>query len=243
MPSQRLQKWLAACGYGSRRACEQLIQAGHVKVNGEIAPLGTKINPEQDRVELDGKPVQPPKTLVYLILNKPPGYTTTRKDPHAKRTVMELLKEVKVPVYPVGRLDTDSEGLLLFTNDGSLTYRLLHPRYKVPKTYRVSLQHAPSEESLEPLRQGLELDDGMTAPAKVRWVRRSASQIILDITICEGRKRQVKRMFSRIGCTVIRLVRIQFGTLRLGDLPPSQWRYLTKKEVEGLYSATTRADS
>lgn len=238
MPSQRLQKWLASCGYGSRRACEQLIQAGRVKVNNETVPMGTKIDPEQDRIEVDGTVVSQPCAPVYLILNKPPGYTTTRKDPHAKRTVMELLKGVKEPVYPVGRLDADSEGLLLFTNDGELTYRLLHPRYKVPKTYRVSLQHAPSDEALQQLREGIELEDGITAPAEVSWVKRSAGQIILDITLHEGRKRQVKRMFRAVGSPIIRLMRVQFGPLRLGELPPAQWRYLTAPEIEALRRAT-----
>jgi 23S rRNA pseudouridine2605 synthase len=243
MPSERLQKWLASCGYGSRRACEQLVQAGRVKANGEIVPLGTKIDPEQDRVEVDGKPVHPPETGIYLILHKPSGYITTRKDPHAKRTVMELLKGVKGSVYPVGRLDADSEGLLLFTKDGDLTYRLLHPRYKVPKTYRVSLQRVPSEEALERLRQGIELDDGITAPAEVRWVKRSAGQIVLDITLHEGRKRQVKRMFLAVGCPVIRLVRIQFGPLQLGDLAPGKWRYLTAREIAALRKAVNTSTS
>lgn len=237
MPSERLQKWLASCGYGSRRACEQLIQAGRVKVNNETAQIGTKIDPEQDRVEVDGKLVQPPPSPVYLILHKPPGYTTTRKDPHAKQTVMELLKGVKELVYPVGRLDANSEGLLLFTNDGDLTYRLLHPRYKVPKTYRVSLLHAPTEEALKQLQHGIELEEGVTAPTEVKWVKRSAGQIILDITLHEGRKRQVKRMFRTVGCPVIRLIRIQFGPLRLRDLPPGQWRYLTAQEIAALRKA------
>ncbi|MCX7926159.1 MAG: rRNA pseudouridine synthase, partial [Fimbriimonadales bacterium] len=144
MEPQRLQKWLAFCGYGSRRACEQLIQAGRVQVNGVPATLGMKVDPQRDVITVDGKRVQPPAQRVYLMLNKPRGYTTTRKDPHAPRTVMELLTDAPAEVFPVGRLDADSEGLLLFTNDGEFANRLMHPRYKLPKTYRVWVRGKPS---------------------------------------------------------------------------------------------------
>lgn len=240
----RLQKWLAQCGYGARRACELLIQAGRVRVNGQIATLGTKVDPARDRITVDGNPVQPPSAKVYLMLNKPAGYVTTRRDPHAPRTVMQLLKDVSVSVFPVGRLDAESEGLLLFTNDGALAHRLIHPRYKVPKTYRVWVKGKPSESVLKTLREGVMLEDGKTAPAKVRLIRSTSNTSLLEITLREGRKRQIRRMAQAVGHPVVRLVRIGFGPLRLpNDLAPGIWRYLTPEEVEQLRQAVGETDS
>lgn len=234
----RLQKWLAQCGYGSRRTCESLIRAERVRVNGQVATLGMKVDPTRDRIAVDGNPVQPLSATVYLMLHKPAGYVTTRRDPHAPRTVMELLKGVPVPVFPVGRLDADSEGLLLFTNDGALAHRLIHPRYKVPKTYRVWVKGKPSESALKTLREGVLLEDGKTAPAKVRLVRSAGDSSILEITLREGRKRQIRRMAQAVGHPVVRLVRIAFGPLRLPhDLAPGEWRYLTPEEVDLLRQA------
>ncbi|MFQ3611240.1 MAG: pseudouridine synthase [Fimbriimonadales bacterium] len=233
--SVRLQKWLAQCGYGSRRACEALIAEGHVQVNGQPAQLGMRIDPTRDIVLVEGQRVRPITQNLYLILHKPPGYVTTRKDPHAERTVMELLQGVPVPVFPVGRLDADSEGLLLFTNDGELANRLLHPRHKVAKTYHVWVQGTPSEQALRQLREGVVLEDGKTAPASVRLLRREGRQSVLEITLHEGRKRQIKRMGIAIGHRVRRLVRVRFGPLRLPkDLPPGKWRYLTDDELRAL---------
>ncbi len=233
MAEQRLQKWLAYCGYGSRRACEQLIEQGRVQVNGVVATLGTKVDPERDIITVDGKRVQPPPRRVYLMLNKPRGYVTTRKDPHAPRTVMELLRDAPAPVFPVGRLDADSEGLLLFTNDGEFANRLLHPRYKLPKTYRVWVRGKPSERALRRLREGVLLEDGITAPAQVKLLKADAAQSLLEITIHEGRKRQIRRMCQAVGHPVVRLMRIAIGDLRLPrDLKPGQWRELTPAELE-----------
>ncbi len=187
MEPLRLQKWLARCGYGSRRACEQLIAQGRVAVNGAPATLGMRVDPTRDAITVDGKPLNPPQqSYVYLMLHKPRGYVTTRKDPHAPRTVMELLKDAPAPVFPVGRLDADSEGLLLFTNDGAFANRLMHPRYKLPKTYRVWVQGVPSDEALQRLRAGVPLEDGMTAPAQVRRIRSEDGQTLLEIELYEG---------------------------------------------------------
>lgn len=240
MEPQRLQKWLAACGYGSRRACEQLIQQGRVQVNGKTATLGTKVDPERDVITVDGKRVQKRQPLVYLMLNKPRGYVTTRKDPHAPRTVMELLQDAPKGVFPVGRLDADSEGLLLFTNDGEFANRLMHPRYKLPKTYRVWVRGKPSEKALTRLREGVVLEEGITAPATVRLLRAGSEQSLLEIVLREGRKRQIRRMCQAVGHPVQRLVRIAIGALRLPrDLPPGKWRALTDEEYSALVQSFT----
>jgi pseudouridine synthase len=169
------------------------------------------------------------------MLNKPRGYTTTRKDPHAPRTVMQLLKDAPKGIFPVGRLDADSEGLLLFTNDGDFANRLMHPRYKLPKTYRVWVRGKPSEKALNQLREGVVLEDGVTAPATVRLIRAGSEQSLLEIVLREGRKRQIRRMCQAVGHPVQRLVRIAIGGLRLPrDLPPGKWRALTLEEYNTL---------
>lgn len=230
----RLQKWLAHCGYGSRRACEQLIQQGRVAVNGIPAALGTKVDPTRDTITVDGTPLRPPQPRpVYLMLYKPRGYITTRKDPHAPRTVMELLKDAPAQVFPVGRLDADSEGLLLFTNDGVFANRLMHPRYKLPKTYLVWVQGIPSFRVLEQLREGVPLEDGTTAPAQLKPIRSKDGQTLLEIVLYEGRKRQIRRMCQAVGHPVQRLKRVAIGNLRLPrDLKPGQWRPLTDTELK-----------
>lgn len=235
----RLQKWLAYCGVGSRRYCETLIRQGRITVNREPATLGMKVNPEHDTILLDGKLIKPPPQRIYLMLNKPRGYVTTLRDPHASKTIMALLKEVPVPVFPVGRLDADSEGLILLTNDGELANHLLHPRHKVPKTYRVWVQGVPSAQALSTLQEGVMLEEGITAPAKVRLLKASPTGSLLEITIREGRKRQIRRMCQAVGHPVQRLVRIAFGPLRLpADLVPGQWRWLTPEEINALKTAT-----
>jgi 23S rRNA pseudouridine2605 synthase len=238
MGAIRLQKWMARCGVGSRRACEQLIRQGRVQVNGEPAQLGMCIDPERDRVTLNGKPLKPPPAPLYLMLHKPSGYVTTCKDPHAPHTVMELLKGLRTPIFPVGRLDADAEGLLLLTNDGELANRLLHPRYKVAKTYRVWVQGVPNGKALRELREGVRLEEGKTAPAEVRLLKWQRHQSLLEITLYEGRKRQVKRMCAAVGHPVMRLVRVAFGPLCLpDDLPPGKWRELTASERDALKQA------
>lgn len=229
---ERLQKVLARCGYGARRQCEELIRAGRVMVNGKVAHLGQRVDPDRDQIVVDGRPLREREPLVYLLLYKPAGYVTTRRDPHAPRTVMQLVRGVPASVFPVGRLDADAEGVLLLTNDGELASRLLHPRYGVEKVYRVLVRGRPTAAALRRLREGVVLNDGKTAPAKVCLLYRGQDRSELEITLHEGRKRQVKRMCQAVGHPVQRLTRVRFGQLTLGDLKPGQWRYLTPEEVE-----------
>ena len=229
---ERLQKVLAQRGYGSRRVCEDLIEAGRVTVNGEIAVLGRRIDAEQDLVEVDGHYVGVRPDLVYYVLNKPTGVVTTAKDPQGRRTVVELVPP-EPRVFPVGRLDYDTEGLLLLTNDGELTNRLTHPRYGIEKEYLAEVEGIVSAGSLRRLRDGVELDDGMTAPAKVSQPDRG----VLRIAIHEGRNRQVRRMCEAVGHPVVRLVRVRIGPLADRRLAPGSWRPLTLDELKALEQA------
>ncbi len=235
---ERLQKILAGAGIASRRKCEQLILAGRVTVNGKVVTeLGTKADPVREVITVDDIAVHVEHDKVGLILHKPTSYVTTVSDPQGRRTVMELLQEVTERVYPVGRLDYDSTGLLLFCNDGELTNRLLHPSFKMDKVYRVTVLGMPKSEEVEQLRRGIELADGMTAPAQVKVLRNHPLESVLEITLREGRKRQIRRMCESIGYPVRRLKRVEFGPLKLGALPPGHWRYLTQEEWNALYQA------
>ncbi len=235
---ERLQKILAGAGIASRRKCEQLILAGRVTVNGKVVTeLGTKADPVREVITVDDIAVHVEHDKVGLILHKPTSYVTTVSDPQGRRTVMELLQEVTERVYPVGRLDYDSTGLLLFCNDGELTNRLLHPSFKMDKVYRVTVLGMPKSEEVEQLRRGIELADGMTAPAQVKVLRNHPLESVLEITLREGRKRQIRRMCESIGYPVRRLKRVEFGPLKLGALPPGHWRYLTQEEWNALYRA------
>lgn len=237
---QRLQKILAQAGYGSRRACEQLILQGRVRVNGQVVTqLGVQADPRCDVIEVDGKRVQLPEEHTYILLHKPAGVVTTRRDAHAARTVIDLLQGVTAPVFPVGRLDADTTGALLLTDDGELAYRLTHPRYGVPKTYLVEVRGEVKEEAIRRLREGVALEDGTTAPAQVQKVRTLADRktTLLRLTIHEGRKRQVKRMCMAVGHPVVRLHRERFGPLTLRNLPAGAWRHLTDEEVTALRRA------
>lgn len=237
---QRLQKILAQAGYGSRRACEQLILQGRVRVNGQVVmQLGTQANPWTDVIEVDGKRVELPEKHTYILLHKPAGVVTTRRDAHAARTVIDLLQGVTAPVFPVGRLDADTTGALLLTDDGELAYRLTHPRYGVTKTYLVEVRGEVGEEAIRRLREGVQLEDGLTAPAQVEKVRYIADRktTLLRLTIHEGRKRQVKRMCQAVGHPVVRLHRERFGPLTLHSLPAGAWRHLTDEEVSALRQA------
>jgi pseudouridine synthase len=237
---QRLQKILARAGYGSRRTCEQLIRQGRVRVNGQaVTLLGTQADPEFDVIEVDGKRVSLPREHTYILLHKPAGVVTTRCDAHAARTVMHLLQDVTAPVFPVGRLDADTTGALLLTDDGELAYRLTHPRYGVPKTYLVEVRGAVGEEAIRRLQEGVPLEDGVTAPAQVHRARYVTERktTLLRLTIHEGRKRQVKRMCQAVGHPVVRLHRERFGPLTLRNLPAGAWRYLTAEEVVALQRA------
>lgn len=232
---ERLQKVLAAAGVASRRHSEELILAGQVKVNGEtVKELGTKVDPEKDRIEVKGKLLAREPEKVYLMLYKPPGYVTTAKDPQGRPTVIDLVKDVGERVYPVGRLDFDTEGLLLLTNDGDLTYAMTHPKHEVSKTYMALVQGVPGPDKLKRFQKGLRLADGPTAPAKVKLAKTVRGNAWLEITIHEGRNRQVRRMCETIGHPVLKLKRIKLGFLTLDRLEESKYRLLTKDEVKQL---------
>lgn len=232
----RLQKYLADCGVASRRACEQIILDGRVTVNGIPAVLGMSVE-ETDEVRLDGKPVKTQQKRVVLMLYKPRGVVSTSSDESGRKTVQAFVSELPYRLYNVGRLDLNSEGLLLLTNDGELTNLLMHPRFGVEKTYRVVCDGTLSASEIATLTNGVMLDDGLTAPAKITNIRRSTTGgTAFSITIHEGRNRQIRRMLEAVGHRTLRLKREQYGNLRLGDLRPGEWRYLTQNEIDGLYA-------
>lgn len=230
--SEKLQKVLAATGIASRRVCEDMIAEGRVTVNGEVAHQGQRVDPDADVIEVDGGliPVRP--GLVYYLLNKPAGTITTADDTHGRPTVVDLVPE-SPRVFPVGRLDAETEGLLVLTNDGELAHRLTHPSFGVEKEYIAAVEGEPTNAAIRRLREGIELDDGMTAPAQVARVAAN----VLRITIHEGRNRQVRRMCDAIGHPVTRLVRSRIGPLADRRLRPGEWRELTPDEVRGLAKA------
>jgi pseudouridine synthase len=229
----RLQKHLAECGVDSRRACEALIAAGRVAVNGVVAELGGTVDPEQDEVTLDGHPVTR-NEKVYVVLNKPAGYVTTAQDEFGRKNVLDCVKGVKARVFPVGRLDMDVEGVLLLTNDGELAHRLLHPRYGVEKVYYASVRGCVSPASVRKLEAGVLLEDGLSAPAKASVIATEGNSTRLRLTLREGRKREVKRMCEAVGHPVKRLKRVMFGPLTADGLRPGEWRYLSDKEIGAL---------
>ncbi len=230
--NQRLQKILAQAGLGSRRACEVLIADGRVRVNGQVATLGDRADPEVDEVEVDGAVVGVRPGLVHYLLNKPAGVVTTASDPQGRATVVGLVPP-EPRVFPVGRLDADTEGLLLLTNDGDLAHRLTHPSFGVDKEYLVEVEGRPGRGVVRRLRDGVELEDGVTAPAKVSAV----GDHLLRITIHEGRNRQVRRMCAAVGHPVRRLVRVRIGPISDRRLGPGEWRPLRQDEVRALERA------
>ncbi len=234
---EKLHKVLAQRGFGSRRACEQLIAEGRVTVNGVPAVPGTRVDPEVDRVAVDGVPVGVRPGLVTYLLNKPAGVVTTARDPYGRPTVIDLVP-AEPRVFPVGRLDADTEGLLLLTNDGDLAHVLTHPRFGVPKEYLVHVEGRPGKEALRRLRQGVLLDDGMTAPARASLV----APDVIRLTIHEGRNRQVRRMCEAVGHPVRRLVRVRIGPLNDRSLKPGAWRVLEPAELNALREAARPAD-
>ena len=243
---QRLQKLLSMAGVASRRAAEELILEGRVSVNGEVVrTLGSKADPSADDIRVDGRRVRFDIRLRYIALNKPKGFVTTRKDPEGRRTVMDLLKGVREYVYPVGRLDYDSEGLLLMTSDGDLAAKLTHPRHGVERVYEAIVVGDPDEQALDTLRRGVFLDGERTAPALVRRGgsvgkgRQETSKLM--ITLQEGRNRQVRRMCAQIGHPVRKLTRVRMGPIGLGDLRAGTWRDLTTTEVDKLKKAAARS--
>ena len=229
---------MAEAGVASRRACEELIRQGRVTVNGETASLGRSVEPEQDRVELDGKPVQKEQRRTVILLYKPRGVVSTSSDPEGRRTVQDYFREIPERLYNVGRLDLNSEGLLLMTNDGALANRLTHPRYGVEKTYYAVCDGRLTASEAAKLTNGIELEDGVTAPARVDAVRTTQrGDTSFLITIHEGRNRQIRRMLEAVGHRTLRLKRERFGPLSLGTLAPGEWRKLSDEEIKKLENA------
>lgn len=235
MPMERLQKIIANAGVVSRRQGEELIKQGKVTVNGEvITKLGVKADPDRDHIKVDGRLIHKKERDIYLVLNKPKGYITSLDDPEGRPTVADLLRGVKGRVYPVGRLDYNSEGLILFTNDGDLAHRLTHPSHEIAKTYLVKIDGEMNNEEIGKIEKGILLDDGMTATCSIRKVRKTDENSWVEITMHEGRKRQVRRMFEKIGHPVLKLKRTRIANLELGDLPPGSYRFLTVDELKSL---------
>ena len=239
----RLNRFLAAAGVASRRRCDDLIRQGRVTVNGErVAQLGTRVDPNYDEVAVDGGQVHIPPETWTLVLNKPREVLVAASDARGRTTVMDLLAEFPGRVFPVGRLDYRSEGLLLFTNDGDLAYRLAHPRFKVTKLYQVHVDGIVAPPVIEALRRGVTLDDGPTLPAGVRELSSKKGRTVLEIELREGRKRQIRRMLTLFGHEVVRLRRIRFGPLNIGSLNVGKWRELAEGEVLALRHAVGFSD-
>lgn len=233
----RIQKLLSQAGIASRREAERLIKEGRVSVNGKrVTELGSKVDPDKDRVKVDHKLVLLPKKI-YIILNKPKRYITSVQDPEGRPVITDLLPELGSKVFPVGRLDYDTEGLILLTNDGDIAQKLQHPRYKIPRTYLAKIKGTPNEKDLYPITKGIKLDDGLTLPAEVKKIKEGLKNCWVEITVREGKNRLVKRMFERIGFPVLKLIRIRFDGLKLHNLPSGHFRFLNHIEVTRLMKA------
>ncbi len=233
----RLQKYLSECGVASRRKSEELIEQGAVRVNGQVAFIGDKINPKSDTVTVKGKKIIKLKSHTYIMLHKPRGFITTMSDERDRKCVAELIKDVPGRVYPVGRLDRDSEGMLLCTNDGEFANAMTHPRKHVPKTYRVTVRPTITQEQITELTTGIVIDDRMTAPAEIRVITREEGRVVLEIILYEGRNRQIRKMCEAVGLEVARLKRTAVGSVKLGMLKQGDWRDLTEDEVRKLMIA------
>ena len=231
---ERLQKYLAQCGVASRRKCEELILQGRVQVNGvTVTELGTKINPEKDKIKFDGKDIKQAKKLVYILLNKPIGYVTTADDQFGRDTVLDLVK-VKERIVPVGRLDMYTSGALILTNDGDFVYQVTHPKHEIEKTYTVTIKGIVQNSEVEQLRNGIKIDDYITKPARVKILKTDTEKDIsrLEITIHEGKNRQVRKMCEAVGRKVLALHRSKIGEIGVKDIELGKWRYLTANEVQ-----------
>ena len=240
---ERLQKFIARCGIASRREAENIILSGRVKVNKKIVTeLGTKIDEDNDKVFLDGERIQPEKKLYYIMLNKPKGYVTTVKDEFDRKTVLELVSDIDARLYPVGRLDFDSEGLLLLTNDGDFAYKMTHPTQHIPKKYHAVVNGIADLGHAMKLREGVVIDGYLTKPAKVEIAETRERTTQLNITISEGKNRQIRRMCEAVGLSVIKLTRVSIGAVTLGNLPKGKWRHLTEAEVKLLNGGEKSAD-
>jgi 23S rRNA pseudouridine2605 synthase len=231
-PLPRLQKVLAEMGLASRRQAEEMIREGRVTVNGRAARIGDKADPSRDHIKVDGRRVALPSAKVYLLLHKPKNTVTTVEDPEGRPTVLGLVKERGARLFPVGRLDYDAEGFLLLTNDGDLAHRLSHPSFRIPRTYWVKVKGKPSEEEIRKLSRGISLEDGLTAPCRITALRETRENSWMEMTLREGRNRQVKRMWEKMGYPVLKLKRISFAGLALGNLQLGEYRDLRPKEVE-----------
>ena len=238
----RVQKVLSECGFCSRRKAEEFVEQGRVKINGRKAEIGMKINPKKDLVTVDGERVdiKPDKGNVYIMLHKPRGYVTTLKDEYDRRCVTDLLKDLNTRVYPVGRLDRNSEGLLIMTNDGEFANMLMHPKFHVPKTYRVTLHKELTDEQLISLSDGIEIDGRMTLPCDVTVLVKTPERVVIEIVLYEGRNRQIRKMFEAIGIEVVRLKRTAIGSVKLGMLKPGAFRDLTDKEIASLVNKANK---
>lgn len=232
----RLQKYLAQCGIASRRKAETLIAAGRVAIDGKVvSDMGTKVDPSHQRVFFDGKQVTEQEKKVYYLLNKPKGYVTTAADPQGRPIVTDLIKDSPARIFPVGRLDLDTEGALILTNDGALAQKIQHPSFEVTKTYEALVSGRPSEKKLSALAEGILLEKKMTAPATLAILKTTSQRTLIQIIIHEGRKRQVKKMFGAIGHPVIHLKRIAYGNLYLGKLAQGSYRSLTPKDLKKIF--------
>ncbi|MDF1495057.1 pseudouridine synthase [Caproiciproducens sp. CPB-2] len=237
----RLQKMLADCGVASRRKAEEMISAGEVKVNGITAKIGDKADPKKDKVSVNGRLLDTHVKPIYIMLNKPRGFITTMSDEMDRKCVAELIKDVPERIYPVGRLDRESEGLLLMTNDGEFANAMTHPSLHIPKTYRVTVHPSISEDQLTQIAVGIVIDGRKTAPAKVNVLSQETGRVVLEIVLYEGRNRQIRKMCEQLGLEVARLKRIAVGPVKLGMLQPGTWRPLTAEEVKKL-AAGAKAD-
>ena len=232
--SLRLQKYISECGYASRRKAEELIASGRVKVNGKIASIGDKINPKNDKVYINGKRIVNEKKLVYIMLNKPRGFVTTMSDELGRKCVAQLTENCETRVYPVGRLDRDSEGLLIMTNDGEFANRIMHPSTHISKTYRVTVRGKATDDQIDRLAALSLIDDEKITPPDVRILAREDERTVLQIVIYEGKNRQIRRMCDSVGLEVIRLKRTHIGKVKLGMLKTGDWRPLSEKEIKYL---------
>lgn len=235
----RLQKFLSEAGVASRRKSEELIAAGVVRVNNRVAAIGDSVDPVKDNITVRGKKVVRSGNLYYILLNKPRGFVTTTDDEFGRKCVTELVKDIGERLYPVGRLDRVSEGALIMTNDGEFANAVMHPSHHVSKTYRVTVRGEVSKQQTAALSSGIELEDGITAPAEVRITEKSDDRTVLEIILHEGRNRQIRRMCDSLGLEVMRLKRVSIGPVRLGTLPAGKYRNLTEKEVNSLLSAAS----
>jgi pseudouridine synthase len=235
MMLERLQKIISRAGISSRRHAEEMILQGRVTVNGKvIKELGTKAEPERDHIKVNGKLINPRQPKTYILLNKPRGYITSLRDKEGRPTVIDLIKRVRTRVYPVGRLDYDTEGLLLLTNDGDLANAVMHPKREIQKTYYVKVKGVLDEKDFEKLRRGIKIEGGITAPAGVKRLKKTDENSWIEMTIHEGKKRQIRRMLERIGHPVLKLKRVKIGFLDLKTLEPGRFRYLTPVEITRL---------